>query len=183
LTITRPDIAFTVNSIAQFMSQPHIPHLIAAKRILRYIKGSLDHGLFFSPQPHPTYLTAYASANWAGCSDSRRSTSSYLVYLGTNLVSWCFKKQPTIAHSSVESEYRSLSHASAESTWLDYLLYELGAHIQFPILLHCDNLSATYMAFNLMFHARTKHIEFDYHFVYEKVALGSHHVCFIPSID
>jgi hypothetical protein len=128
LTITRPDITFIVNSIAQFMSQP---------RILRYIKGLLDHGLFFNPQPHPTYLTAYADANWAACSDSCRSTSSYLVYLATNLVSWCSKKQPTIAHSSAESKYRFLSHASVESTWLAYLLYELGARIQFPILLHC----------------------------------------------
>jgi hypothetical protein len=183
LTITRPDIAFAVNSIARFMSQPRIPHLIAAKRILRYIKGSLDHGLFFGPQHHPTYLAAYADANWAGCSESRRSTSGYLVYLGTNLVSWCSKKQPTIACSSAKSEYRSLSHASAETTWLAYLLYELGACIQFPILLHCDILSATYMASNPVFYARTKHIELDYHFVREKVAFGSHRVCFIPSID
>jgi len=183
LTITCPDIVFAVNSIAQFMSQPRIPHLVAAKRILRYIKGSLDHGLFFGPQHHPTYLAAYADANWAGCLESRRSTSGYLVYLGTNLVSWWSKKQPAIARSSAESEYRSLSHASAETTWLAYLLYELGACIQFPILLHCDNLSATYMASNPVFHARTKHIELDYHFVREKVALGSHRVCFIPSID
>jgi hypothetical protein len=98
------------------------------------------------------------------------------------LVSWCSKKQPTIAHSSAESEYCSLSHASAESIWLAYFLYELSARIQFPILLHCDNPDATYMASNLMFHACIKHIEFDYHFVHKKVALGSHRVCFIPSI-
>ncbi|CAL9003048.1 unnamed protein product [Prunus brigantina] len=176
LTITRPNIAFAVNSNAQFMSQPRTPHLIAAKRILRYIKGSLDHGLFFGPQHHPTYLAAYAYADWAGWPDSHCSTSGYLVYLGTNLVSWCSKKQPIVARSSAESEYRSLSHASAESTWLAYLLYKLGARIQFPILLHCDNLSATYMASNPVFHARTKHIELDYHFVREKVALGSHRV-------
>lgn len=183
LTITRPDIAFAVNSISQFMSQPRTPHLIAAKRILRYLKGTLDHGLFFSRQHQPAHLAAYSDADWAGCPDSRRSTSGYLCYLGTNLISWCSKKQPTIARSSAESEYRSLSHASAETTWLAYLLYELGARIQFPILLHCDNLSATYMASNPVFHARTKHIELDYHFVREKVAFGSHRVCFIPSID
>ena len=64
-----------------------------------------------------------------------------------------------------------------------FLLYELGAAVQFPVQLHCDNLSATYMANNPVFHARTKHIELDYHFVREKVAIGSHRVCFIPSID
>ncbi|XP_062029019.1 uncharacterized mitochondrial protein AtMg00810-like [Rosa rugosa] len=129
LTITHPDIAFAVNSISQFMSQPHTPHLIAAKRILRYIKSTLDHGLFFRPHHQPAYLAAYVDADWVGCPDSCRSTSEYLVYLGTNLVSWSSKKQPTVARSSTVSEYRSLSHASAESTWLAFLLYELGARI------------------------------------------------------
>ena len=183
LTITRPDIAFAVNSVSQYMSQPSLSHLVAVKRILRYVKGTLGHGLYFAPQRQPVHLSAYSDADWAGCPDSRRSTSGYLVYLGSNLISWCSKKQPTIARSSAESEYRSLAHACAETTWLGYLLYELGARVQFPILLHCDNLSATYMASNPVFHARTKHIELDYHYVREKVALGSHRVCFIPSID
>ncbi|XP_024164434.1 uncharacterized mitochondrial protein AtMg00810-like [Rosa chinensis] len=116
LTITRPDIAFAVNSVSQYMSKPRVPHRIAAKRILRYIKGTLDHGLSFSPQRQPVHLSAYSDADWAGCPDSRRSTSGYLIYLGSNLISWCSKKQPTIARSSVESEYRSLAHASAETT-------------------------------------------------------------------
>lgn len=81
------------------------------------------------------------------------------------------------------TEYRSLAHACAETTWLGYLLSELGVNIQFPIVLYCDNLSATHMASNPVFHARTKHIELDYHFVRERVALGSHQVHFIPSVD
>ncbi|CAM8971397.1 unnamed protein product [Rhodiola kirilowii] len=183
LTITRPDIAYSVNFISQFMSQPRTPHLVAAKRILRYVKGTIDYGLYFTPQRHPVTIAAYSDADWAGCLESRRSQSGYLIYIGTNLVSWCSKKQPTIARSSAESEYRALAHASAETTWLASLLYELGANIQYPILLYCDNLSATYMASNPVFHARTKHIELDYHFVREKVAVGSHLVRFIPSTD
>ncbi|XP_062011589.1 uncharacterized mitochondrial protein AtMg00810-like [Rosa rugosa] len=136
LTITRPDITFAVNSISQFMSQPHVTHLVAVKRILRYVKGTLGHGLFFAPQRQPVHLSAYSDVNWTGCPTSRRSTSGYLVYLGSNLLSWCSKKQPTIARSSAESEYRSLAHACAKTTWLAYLLYELGARIQFPIFLH-----------------------------------------------
>ncbi|XP_024175425.1 uncharacterized mitochondrial protein AtMg00810-like [Rosa chinensis] len=116
LTITRLDIAFAVNSVSQYMSKPHVPHLIAAKWILRYIKGTLDHGLSFCPQLQPVHLSAYSDANWAGCPDSRCSTSGYLIYLGSNLISWCSKKQPTIARSSAESEYHSLAHASAETT-------------------------------------------------------------------
>ncbi|XP_024200487.1 uncharacterized mitochondrial protein AtMg00810-like [Rosa chinensis] len=183
LTITRPDIAFAVNSVSQFMSQPRLPHLVAVKRILRYVKGTLGHGLSFAPQHQPMHLSAYSDVDWAGYPDSRWSTSDFLVYLGSNLISWCSKEQPTIARSSAELEYHSLAHACAETTWLGYLLYELGACIQFPILLHCDNFSATYTASNLVFHARTKHIELDYHYVREKVALGSHRVCFIPSVD
>ncbi|PRQ49532.1 putative RNA-directed DNA polymerase [Rosa chinensis] len=132
LTITRPDIAFAINSVSQFMSQPRALHLIAAKRILRYVKDTLGHGLYFSPQRQPTHLSAYFDADWAGCPESRRSTSGYLIYLGNTLVSWCSKKQFTIARFSAESEYRSLAHSNAETTWLGFLLYELGVHIQYP---------------------------------------------------
>ncbi|KAL6141631.1 hypothetical protein ACLB2K_059919 [Fragaria x ananassa] len=181
--LSRPNIAIVVNSISQYMSQPRIPHFTAVKHILRYIKGTIDQGLMFSPQRQPVHLSAYYDADWAGCHDTRRSTSGYLIFLGSNLISWCSKKQPTISRSSAESEYRSLAHVSAETTWLAYLLHDLGAHIQFPIMLYCDNLSATYMASNPIFHARTKHIELDCHFVREKVFLGSHHVNFIPTQD
>ncbi|CAM8878191.1 unnamed protein product [Rhodiola kirilowii] len=183
LTITRPDYAYAVNFISQFMSQPRTPHLVAAKRILRYIKGTIDHGLSFTPQRQPVTLAAYSDADWAGCSESRRSQTGYLLYFGSNLVSWCSKKQPTVARSSAESEYRALAHACAETTWIALLLSELGANIQYPILLYCDNLSATYMASNPVFHARTKHIELDYHFVREKVAMGSHLVRYSSAED
>ncbi|XP_024178279.1 uncharacterized mitochondrial protein AtMg00810-like [Rosa chinensis] len=156
LTITRPDIAFAVNMVSQFMSQPRVPHLIAAKRILRYAKGTLGHGLLFTSQRQPVTLSAYSDADWAGCPTTRRSTSGYLVFLGSNLISWCSKKQPTVARSSAESEYRYLAHACADTMWLGYLLYELGTNIQFPVLLHCDNLSTIYMASNPIFHACTK---------------------------
>ncbi|CAM8900446.1 unnamed protein product [Rhodiola kirilowii] len=114
LTITRLDIAYTVNFISQFMSQPRTPHLAAAKQILRYIKGTIDHGLSFTPQRQPVTLAAYSDADWAGCSESRRSQTGYLLYFGSNLVSWCSKKQPTVARSSAKSEYRALAHACAE---------------------------------------------------------------------
>ncbi|CAM8975113.1 unnamed protein product [Rhodiola kirilowii] len=183
LTITRPDIAYAVNFISLFMSQPRTPHLVAAKRILRYIKGTIDHGLSFKPQRQLVTLSTYSDADWVGCPESRRSQTGYLLYIGSNLVSWCSKKQPTVARSSAESEYRALAHACAETTWIVSLLSEFGANIHYPILLYCDNLSATYMASNPVFHARTKHIELDYHFVQEKVALRSHSVRFVPSTD
>ncbi|KAM2791538.1 hypothetical protein PS2_003309 [Malus domestica] len=111
LILTRPDIAYAVNTVSQFMSAPRVPHLVVAKCILRYIKGTLDHSLVFRPQSLTTRLCAYSDADWVGCPDTRSSTSGYLIYLGSNLVSWCSKKQLIIARSSAESEYRSLSHS------------------------------------------------------------------------
>ena len=156
------------------MSAPRISHLVAAKRILGYIMGTIELGITFTPQTAAARLSAYSDADWARCPNSRRSTTGYVITLGTNLISWCSKKQPTVSRSSTESEYRALSHACAETTWLYSLLHELGVHLWFPVQLFCDNLSTTYMAANPVFHARTRHIELDYHFVHEKVALGSH---------
>ncbi|XP_050117649.1 uncharacterized mitochondrial protein AtMg00810-like [Malus sylvestris] len=155
LTLTRRDISFAVNTVAQFMASLCQPHLLAVKRILRYIKGSLTHGLLLRPQPVPSRISAYSDADWAGFVNTRRSTTGYLIYHGSNLVSWCSKKQPTVSKSSAESEYRALSHACSETTWLSYLFYELGIATQFPIHLYYDNLSTTYMAANPVFHART----------------------------
>lgn len=183
LTLTRPGISFAVNSVAQYMSDPRLPHLLAVKRILRYIKGTMDQGLLLRPQPLSARISAYSDTDSAGCVDTRRSTTGYLIYHDTNLVSWSSKKQPTVSKSSAESEYRALSHACAETTWLTYLFYELGVSTQFPIYLYCDNLSATYMAANPVFYALTKHIELDYHFVRERVAFGSHQVRCLRSVD
>lgn len=108
LTITRPDLAFAVNTVAQYMSTPCSSHMIAGKRILCYIEGTLDFGLTLCPQSTPTRLTVYSDADWAGCPYSRRSTTGYLIDLGSNLISWCSKKHPTISRSSTEFEYRSL---------------------------------------------------------------------------
>ncbi|XP_030461333.2 uncharacterized mitochondrial protein AtMg00810-like [Syzygium oleosum] len=99
VSMIRPDISFAVNLVSQFMHQPRLPHLQAVKRIYRYLAGTSTHGLLIE-RGSPTSLTAYADADWAGCSDTRRSTSGFCVFLGTNLVSWSAKKQPTVARSS-----------------------------------------------------------------------------------
>ncbi|CAL8119630.1 unnamed protein product [Prunus armeniaca] len=92
LTLTRPNIAYAVNTVSQFMNASRAPHLVAAKRILQYVKRTVDHGLVFRPQTRTARLCAYSNVDWAGCPDTRRSTSDYLIYLGSNLVSWCSKK-------------------------------------------------------------------------------------------
>ncbi|XP_021815809.1 uncharacterized protein LOC110758292 [Prunus avium] len=181
LTMTRPDISYAVQHVSQFMGSPSDVHFEAVKRILRYLKGTLGVGLPVRRSPDCSFLVAYSDADWAGCPDTRRSTTGYCVFLGPNLISWSSKKQPTVSRSSAEAEYRALAYACADTLWIQGLLTELRCPLTRPVLLNCDNLSATYLAANPVFHARTKHIAIDYHFVRERVASGSHKVQFVPS--
>ncbi|KAJ3704768.1 hypothetical protein LUZ61_008473 [Rhynchospora tenuis] len=180
-TITRPDIQFAVNKASQFMAQPTETHWQLVKRILRYLKGTLTHGL--TVQPSNLTLNAYCDADWAGCPDDRRSTTGFVVYLGCNLISWSSKKQNTVSRSSTETEYRSMAVTATEITWIQSLLHELGCLSSAAPTLWCDNLGATFLAANPIFHARTKHIELDFHFVREKVVNKQLNVRFICSAD
>lgn len=182
VTITRPDIAFSVNKLCQYMHSPTTMHWQALKRVLRYLQHTKRYGLFFSK--HSSFAVQYFSnSDWGGCPDDRRSTNGYAIYLGNNLVSWIAKKQPTIARSSTESEYKSMANATAEIMWLHSLLNELGCPPSTPATLWYDNVGAIYLSANPVFHARTKHIELDYHFVREKIQQGKVIVKFISSED
>jgi hypothetical protein len=181
LTFTRSNISFSVHQVCQYMSTPTTIHLAAAKRILRYIRGILYHGIAFTPGP--IQLSAYTDADWAGDPDDRRSTSGYLVYLGSNPITWSAKKQPTVSRSSIESEYRALAIASAELCWIRTLLKDLGIYLSNTPILWCDNVSALAIASNPIFHARTKHIEVDFHFVRERVLRKDLLVKFVSTTD
>jgi Reverse transcriptase (RNA-dependent DNA polymerase)/gag-polypeptide of LTR copia-type/GAG-pre-integrase domain len=181
-TITRPDLAFAVNKASQYMSEPRDTHWQFVKRILRYLKGTLFHGLNIQKASHLS-LHAYCDADWAGCPDDRRSTTGFAIYLGPNLVSWSAKKQPTVARSSTEAEYRSLAVTASELTWISSLLTELKYPVCSIPTMWCDNLGATFLASNPACQARSKHIELDYHFVREKVENKQILVKFICSAD
>ncbi|XP_042984742.1 uncharacterized mitochondrial protein AtMg00810-like [Carya illinoinensis] len=178
LTITRSNITHAVSVVSQFMHKPSISHFQAVKRILRYVKGTLRFGLSFTLSSS-LELLAYSDADWAGCPDTRRSISGYVVYFGGNLVSWSSKKQPTVSRSSCESKYRALALTAAEVKWLRHLLRDLHVSPPSPPVLLCDNQSSIFLAVNPVSHKRSKHIDLDYHC--EFVTSGELKILYVPT--
>jgi hypothetical protein len=181
-TLIHPGMAFSVNEVSQFMQSPSSSHWVAVKRILRYLKGTLSHGITLKLATS-FILHAYSDADWADSLDDCKSTTGFCVYLGPNLISWGSKKQPTVARSSTEAEYKALAVTSSEVMWLQYLLAELQASLISPPVLWCDNIGASFLASNPMINARTKYMEVDYHFVRERVANKSLLLRFLSSKD
>jgi hypothetical protein len=180
-TLTRPEIAYFVNQLCQHLHSPTSTHWTALKRVLRYLKGSVDHGLFYSKGS--LSLHAYCDSDWAGDPDDRRSTTGFGVFLGPCLISWCAKKQSVVAKSSTEAEYRAMAQVTAELYWLQMLLKDLRLPLTTPPVIRCDNLGAMALASNPIYHARTKHIEVDFHFIREKVLNKDINLSFISTCD
>jgi hypothetical protein len=128
-------------------------------------------------------VSAFSDADWTGCVDDRKSISGFAVFLGSNLVPWSARKQPTVSRSSTESEYKALANAIVEVMWIQTLLRELRVTSPQAAKLCCDNIGAKYLSANPVFHARTKHIEVDYHFVRERVLEKLLEIEYVPSGD
>uniref|UniRef100_A0A2N9HY47 Integrase catalytic domain-containing protein n=1 Tax=Fagus sylvatica TaxID=28930 RepID=A0A2N9HY47_FAGSY len=158
LTLTRPDISYAVSVMSRYMQNPKKPHLEAVRRILRYVKSTIDYGLLYK-KGEDCKLVGYCDADYAGDHDTRRSTTGYVFKLGSGTISWCSKRQPTVSLSTTEAEYRAAAMAAQESTWLMQLMRDLHQPIDYAVSLHCDNQSAIRLAENPEFHARTKHVE------------------------
>ncbi|KAF5477766.1 hypothetical protein F2P56_004381 [Juglans regia] len=177
--LTRPDIAFSVNQLFQFMHNPTTIHWAAAKRVLRYLKCTIQQDLCFSTGS--LQLNAYTDSNWAGNPNDRRSTTGYAIFLGPCLISWTIKKQPVMSKSKTKVEYRSLALATSELFLLRMLFQDLHIPLTSTPTMWCDNIGAISLASNLAFHALTKHVEVDYHFIRDKVVQNDIIINYLPT--
>ncbi|GJV97678.1 retrovirus-related pol polyprotein from transposon TNT 1-94 [Tanacetum coccineum] len=167
LTASRPDLVFVVCMCARYQASPTKKHLEALKRVFRYLRGTINWGLWY-PKDTAMALTAYADADHAGCQDTRRSTSGSAQFLGDKLVSWSSKKQKSTAISTTEAEYIAMSGCCAQILWMRSQLSDYGFAFN-KIPLYCDNHSAIALCCNNVQHSRSKHIDIRHHFIREQV--------------
>ncbi|GJX94302.1 retrovirus-related pol polyprotein from transposon TNT 1-94 [Tanacetum coccineum] len=171
LTASRPDIVHATCYCARYQARPTEKHLREVKRIFRYLKNTINMGLWY-PKDTGFELTAFSDSDHAGCLDSRKSTSGGIQFLGGDkLVSWSSKKQDCTSMSSAEAEYVSLSACCAQVLWLRTQLTDYGFHFD-KIPMYCDSKAAIAISCNPVQHSRTKHIDVRYHFIKEQVENG-----------
>ncbi|XP_071699438.1 uncharacterized mitochondrial protein AtMg00810-like [Rutidosis leptorrhynchoides] len=171
LTLTRPDISFTVHVLSQYMHAPLHSHLNLAFRTLIYLKREPGKGLHLV-RSNNFNLHAYCDSDWAKCKMNRKSVSGYLVYLCGSLVSWKSKKQSVVSRSSAEAEFRAMAVATCEIIWIMNLLSDFNIKVDLRVELFCDNSSAIQISANPMFHEKTRHFDIDLHYLREKISTG-----------
>ncbi|KAM1936926.1 hypothetical protein ACFX15_014142 [Malus domestica] len=168
LTITRPNIVYGIGLMSWYMETPKESHWLAAKRILRYIRGTLNYGLFYN-FGEDAKLFGYSDSDWGGDQDERKSTTGYVFFLGSTVFSWTSKKQSIIALSSCEAEYIVAASTVCEAIWLRNMLKSLCHPQMESTVIHVDNMSANKLAKNPVQHGRSKHIDTRFHFFRDHV--------------
>jgi hypothetical protein len=180
---TRPDLQFAYGMAARFASNPGLGHWKGLKRMLHYLKETKEFGLTFrrDKSEKAITVTGYVDSDWAGCTDTRRSTTGYIFLVSGAPVSWSSKVQKTVARSSVEAEYMALSAAAQEAVYLRTLIEELGFKVQLPMTIFQDNQGSIFLAEGKGNHGRTKHIDIRHHFIRDLVEEKVIQVTYIPS--
>jgi hypothetical protein len=180
---TRPDIAFAISVLSRFLGNPGPSHLAGVKTLMRYLRGTLDFDLVYRGELR--HLGGYTDSDWAGDTDTRRSTAGYVFNIGSAAISWSSKRQPTVALSSTEAEYMAQTQATKEAIWLRRFLNEINkpdsSSDPVTTIIYGDNQGAIALAKNPQFHARSKHIGIQHNFVREKVTSGEIDICYVPT--
>jgi len=179
LTASRPDIMFATCLCARYQANPKESHLVAVKRIFRYLKGTMNLGLWY-PKDSGFDLIGYSDSDFAGSKIDRKSTTGSCQLLGGKLVSWSSKKQHSVSTSTAEAEYVAAGSCCAQILWMKNQLRDYDQIFsKIPIL--CDNSSAIAIANNPVLHSRSKHIDIRYHFIRDHVSKGDVELHFIPT--
>lgn len=168
ITTTRPDLMFVVCLLSRYMSDPREEHMQAAKRVMRYIKGTLGFGVFYKRRMSGE-LTVYTDSDYAGDVDSRRSTSGYAFLLSGGAVAWASKKQPVVTLSTTEAEFIAAAFCASQCIWMRRILEELGLLQTSCTMILCDNNSTIKLSKNPVLHGRSKHIDVRFHFLRDLV--------------
>ncbi|CAB79159.1 LTR retrotransposon like protein [Arabidopsis thaliana] len=180
LAVTRPELSYSVHTLAQFMQNPRQDHWNAAIRVVRYLKSNPGQGILLS-STSTLQINGWCDSDYAACPLTRRSLTGYFVQLGDTPISWKTKKQPTISRSSAEAEYRAMAFLTQELMWLKRVLYDLGvSHVQ-AMRIFSDSKSAIALSVNPVQHERTKHVEVDCHFIRDAILDGIIATSFVPS--
>lgn len=179
---TRPDIAYAVEVLGHFAHDPTQAHFVLAKKLLRYLKGTASYSILYKKGKGVAKLEGYCDSDWA-MSESCKSTGGNLFLINEGSVSWSSKLQTCVALSSTEAEYMATTPAAKEALWLHHLLEELGQKQLLPTPIFEDNQSCIHLAKNPIHHQRTKHIDIQYHFIREHIALKDLELCYIHTSD
>ena len=164
LTATRPDIMYGVSLISRYMESLAEIHLLAAKRILRYLQGTKDFGLFYK-KGEKSDLIGFVDSDYAGDQDNRKSTSGYVFVLGTGAISWSSRKQKILTLSTTEAEFVAATACACQAIWLRKILEELRFKQKGATIIFCDNNSAIKLSKNPVLHGRSKQIDVKYYFL------------------
>ena len=180
--VSRPDLSFVVSSLSQVPKNPSHDHWLSAKKVLRYLKGTFDLGLVFK-HSECLKLVGFCDSDLGGDPNDRRSTSGYCFKYShdSSVICWSSRKQPTVALSSTEAEYMSISLASQVCVYFLSLVKSLGLDLDDPILLQGDNHAAIKLAQNPMTHSRSKLIDIRHHFVRDLVEREVIQLQYIPT--
>ena len=178
---SRPDIAHAVQQLSQFSSNPSPAHSTAAKRVLRYLKGTRTLGIIYYNNNTPPEPIGYSDADWANNPDNRKSIGGQIFFVAGGAVTWSSRKQRTVAKSSMEAEYMAASASASEIKWLRTFFSELSFTLQLPTLLCVDNQSAIASAHSQSIHSRTKHIDIHYHYIRELITSNEVQVFHCPT--
>ncbi|KAM1223589.1 hypothetical protein ACFX2G_043549 [Malus domestica] len=180
LTATRPDIMYAASLLARYMHCPTNKHYGTAKRVLRYVRGTLDYGLKYE-KGKKTVLIGFCDSDWGGSLEDSKSTSGYAFSFGSGVFSWASVKQHCVALSTAEAEYISASKATAQAIWLRFVLEDFGELQVDATPLQCDNTSAISISNNPVFHQKTKHIDRRYHFIKDALQQGIIDLVYCPT--